>query len=142
MYRLGGIIPLLLGMLLLVFSYRLSLGSITDPGPGLWPFLVSGAMISAAVALLLTERDGGDYEPLTNHLWLIGLGLVSLGCFIVLLGLVGFTVSSLLILIFWLRFLGEESWWSTLIVSVLSTVGFYLLFIVLLGVPLPEIIHF
>ena len=44
--------------------------------------------------------------------------------------------------IVWLRFLGGESWRSTIVISVLTTAAFYGLFLYALSVPLPHLIAF
>lgn len=42
----------------------------------------------------------------------------------------------------WLRFLGGESWRSTAVISVVTTIVFYLLFLYGLRIPLPHLIAF
>lgn len=139
MYRLSGVVVLLLGILSLVYSYgSLSLGRLASPGAGLWPFLISMALVVSSVVLLITERDGGDYEAFTARSRFIGIGLLSLVVFIILFAYVGFIIPAFLTLAFWLRFLGDEPWRVTLIVSALCTAGFYGLFVPVLGVPFPE----
>lgn len=139
MYRLSGIVVLLLGIFSLVYSYSsLSLGGLGRPNPGLWPFLVSVVIILSSVALLITERDGRDYERFTARSRFIGIGILSLGVFVVLFAWVGFIIPAFITLAFWLRFLGGEPWRVTLIVSALCTAGFYVLFVPVLGVPFPN----
>lgn len=139
MYRLGSIIPLLFGMFCLYYSYFiLSLGQLTRPESGFWPFIVSGVIVLASLVLLATERDSGDYEPFTPRTRSVAFGVISTGLFILLMDQIGFVISGFLLLVFWLRFLGGESWRLTLSVSILAIIGFYLLFVALLGIPLPE----
>jgi putative tricarboxylic transport membrane protein len=137
-YRIGSIAPLLLGVVCLFYSYSLSLGRITNPGEGLWPFIVSAVIVLVSLQLLVTERDGREYEGFTSRTWLVVAGALSTGVFIYLFQWFGFLVPAFLTLAFWLRFLGKESWKMTLIVAVVVTAGFYLLFATLLGIPLPE----
>jgi putative tricarboxylic transport membrane protein len=137
-YRIGSIAPLSLGVVCLLYSYSLSLGRITNPGPGLWPFVVSAVIVLASLVLLVTERDGSEYEGFTSRTWLVAAGVVSTGLFIYLFQWFGFIVPAFLTLVFWLRYLGKESWKLTLSIAVAVTVGFYLLFATLLGIPLPE----
>jgi putative tricarboxylic transport membrane protein len=137
-YRVGSIAPLLLGVACLFYSYSLSLGRITNPGPGLWPFVLSTVIVVVSLVLLFTERSGEDYESFTGKTWLVAAGALSTGVFIYLFQWFGFIVPAFLTLVFWLRFLGEESWVLTLSVATLVTVGFYVLFATLLGIPLPE----
>jgi putative tricarboxylic transport membrane protein len=137
-YRIGSIAPLILGTVCLLYSYSLSLGRITNPGPGLWPFVVSAVIVLASLVLLVTERDGSEYERFTSRTWLVAAGVVSTALFIFLFQWFGFMAPAFLTLVFWLKALGKESWKLTLSVAVVVTVGFYLLFATLLRIPFPE----
>jgi putative tricarboxylic transport membrane protein len=136
-YRIGSIAPLLLGIACLFYSYSLSLGRITNPGPGLWPFTVSAVIVVASLVLLITERSE-DYERFTGKTWLVVAGALSTGVFIYLFQWFGFIVPAFLTLVFWLRYLGKESWKMGFGLAALVTAVFYVLFAILLGIPLPE----
>lgn len=137
-YRLGGVVPLLLGIFGMVYSYTLDLGEPAQPGPGFWPFVASCVIVVASIALLLTERSSEQYERLTARARFIGYGVASVVVFILLFQLLGFIIPALLLFAFWLRFLGGESWPMTGLLSVLFAAGFYILFDQLLGVPFPQ----
>ena len=126
-YRLGSIVALVVSVYFVVSAYQLSLGSLTQPRPGLWPFLVGLVMTVSSVALFFTDNRE-DYERFTGRFRFIILGLLSLGAFIV----------AFLTFVFWLRFLGEEPWGRALGLAVLFTALFYILFVLLLGVPFPD----
>lgn len=138
MYRLGSVVPLLLGIFGMVYSYTLDLGEPAQPGPGFWPFIASSVVVGASIALLLTEHSSEQYERLTARTRFIGYGVASVVAFILLFQLLGFIIPALLLFAFWLRFLGGESWGMTVLLSVLFTAGFYILFDQLLGVPFPD----
>jgi putative tricarboxylic transport membrane protein len=138
MHRIGGAITLVLGILALVYSYTLSLGSLSNPAPGLWPFVISGVIVGCSIMLLITERDGRDHERFTSGVRRIIFGVISLSIFIMLFEWFGFAIPGLLTFVFWLRFIGNESWRSTLTISVLATAAFYVVFVLLLGVPFPR----
>lgn len=138
LYRLGGVVPLLLGIFAMIYSYTLGLGDPAQPGPGFWPFIASCIIVGASIALLLTERSGEQYERLTARSRFIGYGIASVVAFILLFQLLGFLIPALLLFAFWLRFLGGESWPMTGLLSVLFAAGFYILFDQLLAVPFPE----
>ena len=137
MYRIGSIAPLFLGIVCLLYSYSLSLGRITNPGPGLWPFTVSAVIVVASLVLLIIERSE-DYERFTGKTWLVVAGALSTGVFIYLFQWFGFIVPAFLTLVFWLRYLGKESWKMGFGLAALVTAVFYVLFAILLGIPLPE----
>jgi putative tricarboxylic transport membrane protein len=136
-YRLGSIVALVVSVYFVVSAYQLSLGSLTEPRPGLWPFMVGLVMSVSSVALFFTDNRE-DYERFTGRFLFIILGLLSLGAFIVAFAFLGFILPGFLTFVFWLRFLGEEPWGRALALAVLFTALFYILFVLLLGVPFPD----
>jgi len=135
----AGLVPVLLGVACLVYSVTLSIGTPVDPGPGLWPALASILLIGAGLWSLVFERHRRDGEAFSRGALGIGVGIVTLIVFVFAMRRVGFEIPTLLLLAFWLRFLGKESWLVTAIVSVCTTAAFYVLFVVLLGVPIPRL---
>lgn len=135
----GSLVPLCIGVASLVYAMSLGVGSPTEPGPGLWPSVLSAALVATSVVLLIFGRRTEDYEKFTRRALAIVLGVVSLGLFVILFQRVGFELPTLLVFVFWLRFLGGESWRTTVLVATGATAAFYVLFIVVLGTPLPHI---
>ncbi|WP_049561475.1 tripartite tricarboxylate transporter TctB family protein [Nonomuraea sp. SBT364] len=121
-------------------SYALGLGELTQPGPGLWPFAISVVIVVLSVTLAVTGRSLEDAERFSRSSLLTAGGLVTLVLLAVLLPLIGFEIPSLLLMFVWLRWLGKESWRSSIVVSVCTVAAFYLLFVVLLQIPLPRLI--
>lgn len=139
MYRLASILPLLLGIASLAYAAStLSLGKLTAPGPGLWPFLISVGIATCAVVLLIVDRPGVEYERFSERVRLVGLAVTALAVFIVLFSFIGLVIPGSLLLIMWLRVISGESWRTAILVAVGCTLGFYILFGYLLGVPLPD----
>lgn len=136
----GGVVPLLLGLVAVAASLRLGVGDPRDPGPGLWPLLASLAIVACAVTLLMTERGQHDYEKYTRGAMLNMLGIASLVAYALLMPAVGFEVVTVVVSGFWLKVLGGESWRTTIIMSVGLTAALYVLFILLLGAPLPRLL--
>lgn len=129
-----------LGAAFLAHGY--GLGSLRRPGPGLWPFAVSVLIAVLAVVLLVVGRQLHDAEKFTRASFLVlagGATFVGLG---LLLPVIGFEIPAVLLGIVWLRFLGGESWRSTIVVSVATTAAFYLLFLYALKIPLPHLLAF
>lgn len=138
----ASLVVLVLGVAAAVLAYGYGLGSLSRPGPGLWPFVVSVLIVVLAVALLVAGRGLDDAEKFTRSSVLVLVGgatFIGLG---VLLPVVGFEIPAVLLGIVWLRFLGGESWRSTIVISVLTTAAFYLLFLYALSIPLPHLIAF
>jgi putative tricarboxylic transport membrane protein len=137
LHRIGPLVALLVGVYALVASYRLSLGELTAPGPGLWPFMVA-MLITAVSAILLVIDDPEDYEPWTRGTLLIVGGFVTLGVFIVLFKALGFLIPAMVMLLLWLKIFGEEPWKWAVPLAVGGALGLYLVFVEALGVPFPE----
>ncbi|RBY74844.1 tripartite tricarboxylate transporter TctB family protein [Blastococcus sp. TF02-09] len=137
LYRLAPLVLLLFGVTAMLQARDLSLGELSAPGPGLWPFIVASLLSLTALVLLVID-DPADYEPWTRGTAGIGLGLVSLAVFIVLFEQIGFLVPATLMLLFWLRLFAREPWKWAVPLAVIGAVVFHLLFAEGLGVPFPD----
>lgn len=135
-------VVLALGLAAALLAYGYGLGSLRRPGPGLWPFAVSITIAVLGAVLLLIGPRLDDAEKFTRASFLVlagGATFLGLG---LLLPTIGFEIPSVLLGIIWLRFLGGESWRSTIVVSVATTAAFYVLFLYALKIPLPHLIAF
>jgi putative tricarboxylic transport membrane protein len=130
----------LVGVAGVVGSLGLGLGRLTAPGPGLWPFVVSVVITTLSVVLALTGRHGTDTERFSRASVMTALAVLTLVLLGVALPLIGFEIPSLLLTFVWLRFLGKESWRSSIVISVGTVFAFYVLFVLLLQIPLPRLI--
>ncbi len=124
----------------LLGSLGLGLGQLTAPGPGLWPFVVSVVITTLSMVLALTGRHGTDTERFSRASVTTAVAVLTLVLLGVALPLIGFEIPSLLLTFVWLRFLGKESWRSSIVISVGTVVAFYVLFVLLLQIPLPRLI--
>ncbi|WP_341413602.1 tripartite tricarboxylate transporter TctB family protein [Paenibacillus filicis] len=138
MFRLGSIAALLAGLLFAYYSYDLSLGQLSSPGPGLWPFLLASLLVLLSLIHLIREKLTEDYEGFTKLARFVGYGAVSLVVFTLLFERIGFTLPAVALLVYWLRFLGKETWKSTLINTIVITAVFYIVFVVLFKIPFPD----
>jgi putative tricarboxylic transport membrane protein len=134
--RVPGVL-LVTGVAAVIGSWRLGLGELTNPGPGLWPLVVSIA-VTITAAILTVVPDMAAYEKWTRRTTLLAGGVLSLVVFILLFMTIGFVVPAFLLLLLWLRVFGEESWRLALMLAVGGTAVFYGGFAVLLGVPFPD----
>jgi len=124
----------------LIGSLALGLGRLTQPGPGLWPFVVSVVVTVLSIALALVGRHGTDTEKFSRSSVQTAVAVLTLVVFAAVLPLIGFEIPSLLLTFVWLRFLGKESWVSSVAISVGTVAAFYVLFVLLLQIPLPRLI--
>ena len=138
----AALVVLVLGIGGAYLAYGYGLGSLRRPGPGLWPFAVSVLIAVLAIMLLVVGRHLDDAEKFTRASLLVLVGgatFVGLG---LMLPTLGFEIPAILLGIVWLRFLGGESWRSTIVISVATTAAFYLLFLYALKIPLPHLFAF
>jgi hypothetical protein len=135
----GAAVAMLLGIVGAYLAYGYGLGSLREPGPGLWPFMVSVLIVALSVALLVFGRHLTDSEAFTRSSAQPAIGVVTFLVLAFLMPVIGFELPALALCIVWMRFLGGETWRSTLVISVLVTAAFYALFLYGLSIPLPHI---
>lgn len=135
----AGVVPVALGLACLAYSVSLGLGSPKEAGPGLWPATASLLLVVAGSWSLVFERRTRSAEQFSRGAVGLGIGVAGLVVFVLLIGRIGFEIPTLLTMVLWLRVLGREPWLTTAVVSVVTTALLYLLFITLLGVPLPRL---
>jgi hypothetical protein len=138
----AAVVVLVLGIGAAVLAYGYGLGSLRRPGPGLWPFAVSVLIALLAVLLLVIGRGLDDAEKFTRSSLLVLTGGATFVGLALLLPTIGFEIPAILLGIVWLRFLGGETWRSTIVISVATTAAFYLLFLYALKIALPHLIAF
>lgn len=125
-----------LGLLALVESWQMGLGTLRSPGPGLWPFYCSLVLVAFS-GLSLLSPEGGDDESGVLRLRLLVVAALSLVVYLVAFSAVGMLVPTFLVLLFWLKVLAVESWRFSLVTAVIGTAAFWFVFSVMLKVPFP-----
>lgn len=122
-----------------ILAYGYGLGSLHQPGPGLWPFVISVMIAALSLTLLVAGRHLTDSEAFTRSSLLPFVGAITFLGLGALMPTIGFEIPSLLLCVIWLRFLGGESWRSTILVSIATVAAFYFLFLYGLRIPLPHL---
>lgn len=138
----AAVVVLAFGLGAAVLAHGYGLGSLRRPGPGLWPFAVSILIVVLAVVLLVIGRTLDDAEKFTRASFLVlagGATFIGLG---LLMPTIGFEIPAVALCIVWLRFLGGETWRSTIVIALCTTAAFYLLFLYGLRISLPHLIAF
>jgi hypothetical protein len=133
-----GIAVVGLGVAALLGSLALGVGSARAPGTGTWPLLVSGALVVLGIGLLAMTGRTRDAERFTRAAWLVLAALATMIAFVAVVGVIGFEIPAALLMFVWLRFLGGESWRTSIITSLATVVAFYVVFVGLLAVPIPH----
>ena len=130
---------------LVVIAYTQSFPAQADgyPGPEFFPNVLAGLFIVAGLSLTIGSIRRGEK---ILDLQMPGLGVTAVLNILVVLGVivayilvsdyVGFLFTSLILMGFLMKWLGV-SWRWTIAMSILLTIGIYLLFAKMLLVPLP-----
>jgi putative tricarboxylic transport membrane protein len=133
------LVVILLGVATLIGSWSLGVGSARTPDSGMWPLLVSIALVVLAVVLLVTARRTNDAERFSRASWLVLAGVATMVVFVAVIQYVGFEIPAALLCFVWLRFLGREGWRTSIIGSLAVVAAFYAIFVVALSVPVPHL---
>ncbi|MBI5440856.1 MAG: tripartite tricarboxylate transporter TctB family protein [Deltaproteobacteria bacterium] len=125
-------------------SLKLGFGIFSDPGPGFMPLLAAallGLLSVADLALIACGRSAGtksDGEIWANIHWpRLLTTLLALFAFAVLLPFLGFSISTLLLLLLLLRQVEPRPWPQVVLYALGITGASYALFVVALGAQLP-----
>ena len=124
-----------LSLFVTLLSYRLGLGRLQSPGPGMLPFILGMLLFIISLYLLIvsypkrtakqeasTEKsDGTDFVKL-------GSVLLSLLVYTLLLETLGYLIGTFLLLIVLFRSAGSNRWRSVIIASALTVFLTYFVF--------------
>ena len=122
-----------------VLSIAMGLGTPSAPQPGLWPFMISCVLAALGLFQLVMGRRNRDAEKFTRMSVAALTGLVTLAAMVALMPLIGFELPALVLCIIWMRFLGGETWRSTLVVSASVVIAFYAIFVLALNTSVPHL---
>lgn len=135
----SSLVVLGVGIGAVVLSVSMGLGTPDKPQPGLWPFVISLVMVALGVFQLILGRHNRDAEKFTRMSTAPLTGLVTLAAMVALMPLIGFELPALVLCIIWMRFLGGETWRSTLVVSAAVVIAFYAIFVLALNTSIPHL---
>lgn len=135
----ASLVVLGVGIGALILSVAMGLGTPATPQPGLWPFIISCVMVALALFQLILGRRNRDAEKFTRMSFAPLTGVATLAAMVALMPVIGFEIPALVLCIVWMRFLGGETWRSTLLISALVVAGFYGIFILVLGTSIPHL---
>lgn len=140
--RTAGLVFALFGLATGAYSITaLKIGSISQPGPGLFP-LICGVGIVILCLLWLFQHRGNCTE--SEPLWCEGnwkapsLAVLIMVVYTAAMEDLGYVPSTFLFLIAWQKIIEREKWPKTAAIAVLGTLSMYALFVYLLKVALPE----
>ena len=142
--RICALLFLAIAVAAMALSSYMPMGRTSKPGPGFLPFWVG--VILALLSLFLFVESGFRKGPAESVKFLAGEGrwpnviwtAGSLLGYGLLIEVLGFVISTLILLLFLFRFIGNQKWWIAFSGTSLVTLAAYLIFKVGLKVQLPR----
>ena len=116
------------------------MGRFKHPGPGFLPFGLALCLIILSLALILKSRKGNTsstpFWPYRTWLRpLLGVAILIFFAFVV--AWIGFLITTFIFLVIWMGVIERVRWRTIISVSIGTTAALYLIFALLLDVPLP-----
>jgi putative tricarboxylic transport membrane protein len=116
------------------------MGRVKHPGPGFLPFGLAIILIILSLFLIFSKwKKGTASTPFWPHsIWLRPLlGVAILIFFALVVEWVGFLLTTFIFLMIWMGVIERVRWRTIISVSIGTTAALYLIFALLLDVPLP-----
>lgn len=110
-------------------------GSLSQPGSGFWPLIIAGVGLGLSVWTLLMPSTTFELAA-TGSLGSVVAAGVALAAFPLTYYYLGLPITSFLLSMVLLKFIGKEGWVLSVVTSVLLAGGSYYVFVVLLRVPM------
>lgn len=132
--RLPTLLLAVLGVFLIVMGRGYQVGSLTAMGPGFLPVLLGVVLLALAVLLLLREAALPLLPPPLRPLVCVTAGMLA---WALLAERLGFFAAALAQILLTSLALPQQERRLELIVAVVLSIGAYLLFVRVLGLPLP-----
>ena len=145
---LSGTCFLVLGLFLGFQALRLKVWGNRGPEEGLWPLVIAIIITGTSLFVIMKslapmqDRSGGkhlgDNEQKSNSSSKVFLYSLLLLFYGVLMGPIGFVITTSFFLILTLKYIEKQSWKKTIFIGLSTIVISFLLFSHLMGVPLPK----
>jgi hypothetical protein len=139
----GALFWLLFAIYIVIKSYGIGLGKWSMPGPGYFPF--GAALLFGIISLLfliktLRKAPSEEIPPsITKERWQkVVLTLIAIIVYVLFLSWIGFIICTFLLVVFFLRVVASQRWFTAIIAGLSVTLGAHLLFNLLLNAQLPS----
>jgi len=136
--RVLGVGAILTAIPVAAAAWGFGVGSPNSPGAGFWPLFIVVAMAGLGVSLILRPSQGGAAARALESRWgRLWIALGTMVFYVVALDPLGFPLATAVLLFVQLRWVEGRSWRSSAWTAVLTAFISFVLFRVLLKVPLP-----
>lgn len=141
----SGLLCLIVGLAFVAGGVRMGLGPLDAPGSGFFPTMIGGILSALSLALLTATALGKMQVMEPRPFWKepngwvkVSLVVLSLIFYMAALEYLGYIATTIVFILFLLRFVGKKSWGISLAMALLVSLGSYALFKMALGVYLPR----
>jgi putative tricarboxylic transport membrane protein len=141
---ISGFVLLIFGIIIFISSMNYPFGKLQSPGAGFIPLIASLILISMSGIIIVTYLIKKKAEVPKQRFFSTKDGpkriILALSAFFgyrYFFPIIGFVPTNFLFFLFVTRFLGYFSWKKSFIFSFLTTIFAYILFRILLKIPMP-----
>ena len=139
---ISGIFWLVIGVLLSAWSFTYDLGSIIDPGPGFLPLglgllLIFLSLILIGQATKMSRVEGKEAFPIFDGLGTKVYAVLTLLLASFLFETLGYLLTVFLLIFFLMLGMELQNWKKILFFAFFTTLGIYIVFVLILKQPLP-----
>jgi len=142
---MGSIFWIIIGIGAAINAYQLGLGRLHQPGPGFIFFIASSLLvifgvIDLTVTLMGRAKTDKEKEPVQlGPRWpKVLFILVVLSVYVYFFSILGFLLSTFLLLVFLFKAVEPTKWWIAIVGSVITILISYGIFEIWLMVPFPR----
>lgn len=136
------LLPGAVGVFAILHVQELGVGTLQQPQAGFWPLVLSALLILISVIMVVLGNRLERGESFQRGALEVLAGAATLAGFALVIEYVGFELPAVLMMVYWLRVLGRESWRTSAIVAIATVGAFYLIFILALRTSVPHLINF
>jgi hypothetical protein len=144
--KISGFVWLVVSLGIIASTWHYSFGTLAKPGTGFVPMLSGVIMAGLALGIILQAvfrtKEGNEGEAKSSFLndrWpKLVITLIVLFSYTFLLDILGFIVTTFALVFFLLKIVEPTKWRNALLHSALWTGVSYLLFYIVLKVPMPR----
>ena len=135
---IAGVLLIAIGIAVIVWAFRLQVGTLLRPLSGFFPLLVGSGIVALSIVLFFRGwRGGGTALPAYGDWQRPAIMVTGLAVYALILAPVGYILSTVFIAMVTLRVLGLRSWKVIVLSSIVLSVTVYVVFTRLLDVELP-----
>ncbi len=111
------------------------------PGPGMFPIIIASLILVSALSLAIktltmNKEEDTAIDLKSKNILNVYVTMVGMIVYFVLLPLIGFVVTTTVMLILYIKWYGKRSWLKTILIAVIFVLAIFFLFGSVLNVPM------